>query len=316
MGKILVIGACGQLGSVLTKTLQEKWGEDNIIASDLRLPSNFDGHFIPLDATNYDALNELVISKQVDEIYHLAAILSANGEKSPLRTWDINLKSLFNVLEISRLNNVKKVFYPSSIAVFGENVDKNNAGQFSNKLPGTAYGISKVAGENWCQYYYNTYTLDVRSIRFPGIIGYQSLPGGGTTDYAIDIYHKAVRNKRFVCFLSEDSSLPMIFMDDAVRSILEIMDAPKKNIKIRTSYNLSGISVSPKEITQSIQKNYPNFNVIYNPDYRQNIADSWPNDIDDSCAKEDWNWQPKYDLDSITQIMLQELKKYYAAVKV
>ena len=310
--KILIIGAGGQLGTVLTKELQSRYGENSVIVSDIRSLENVKGVFELLDATNFKALEGLVAKYKVTEIYHLAAILSANGEKQPLNTWDINMNSLFNVLEVSRIHNVSKVFYPSSIAVFGENIDRTNTQQNSNLTPSTVYGMSKVAGENWANYYSKKYNLDIRSLRFPGVIGYQSEPGGGTTDYAVEIFHKAVKQEEFDCFLSSHTKLPMIYMDDVIRATLELMEAPKDNIKIRTSYNLSGLSFTPEELFLSIKKILPNFKINYKPDFRQEIADSWPMNIDDSNARKDWNWKPNYDLDKITQIMITELKKKYS----
>ncbi|WP_442266735.1 NAD-dependent epimerase/dehydratase family protein [Tenacibaculum sp. ZS6-P6] len=314
--KILITGASGQLGSVLTDSLQEKWGVDNVIATDLRENSEFTGRFETLDATDYDAIVDLISENKITQIYHLAAILSANGEKAPLQTWNINMKTLFNVLEASRLHNIKKVFFPSSIAVFGPNVESNNTPQFSNLTPTTVYGISKGAGENWANYYFKKYGLDVRSLRYPGVIGYQSLPGGGTTDYAVDIYHKAVKEESFECFINESTELPMIFMDDAIRATIELMDAPSENIKIRTSYNLAGMSFTPEQIFNSIKKIYPDFTISYKPDFRQHIASSWPGSIDDSNARNDWNWKPKFDLDSMSQIMIEKLKVHYHSLTI
>lgn len=311
MTKILITGASGQLGSVLTKKLQEKYGIANVIASDLHSKTSFNGHFEVLDATDFDALKELVLHFEITQIYHLAAILSANGEKSPLNTWDINMKSFFNVLEISRLANVEKVFFPSSIAVYGNDAPKIETPQDYVLAPSTVYGISKVAGENWAKYYYDRYGLDIRSIRYPGVIGYQSLPGGGTTDYAITIFHKALKREMFECFLEATSVLPMIYMDDAIRATIELMEAPKENIKVRTSYNLSGMSFSPEQLTKSIQKIYPEFEIVYKPDFRQNIAESWPSSIDDSSARADWDWKPQFDIDEMTSIMIEELKLKY-----
>lgn len=309
--KILVIGANGQLGSVLTKALQDKYGKERIIASDIRARENSDGIFEVIDATNYDRIKEVVEQYKVTQIYHLAAILSAKGEENPLATWNINVKTWLNVLEVSRLCNIEKVFYPSSIAVFGTSAERNNTPNNTYLDPTTVYGISKVDGENWAQYYHNKYGLDVRSIRYPGIIGYQSLPGGGTTDYAVDIYHKAVLGEDFTCFLKEDTALPMIFIDDAVRATIEIMEAPAKSIKLRTSYNLAGISFSPKEIASEIREFYPDFKIDYKPDFRQDIAKDWPKSINDSEAKKDWNWKPQYDLWAITETMIRELKTQY-----
>ncbi|WP_242130568.1 NAD-dependent epimerase/dehydratase family protein [Aestuariivivens marinum] len=311
---ILITGASGQLGAVMTKALQEKFGVNHVIASDLRPNESFEGLFEILDVTDNEALKSIVAKYKITQIYHLAAILSAKGELFPLKTWDINMSTFFNVLEVSRQLSVKKVFYPSSIAVFGSNISRVNTPQDSNLMPSTVYGISKVAGENWANYYFEKYDLDVRSIRYPGVIGYQSLPGGGTTDYAVDIYHKAVKQEHFECFLKETTTLPMIYIEDAVRATIELMDAPAENISIRTSYNLAGMSFSPKEVADSIKKTYPNFEVSYNPDFRQNIADSWPMSIDDTKAKEDWGWKPKYDLDAMSKVMIDNLKAYYNSV--
>ena len=311
---ILITGASGQLGAVMTKAIQDKFGVNHVIASDLRPNESFDGIFEILDVTDNEALKAIVAKYKITQIYHLAAILSARGELFPLKTWDINMSTFFNVLEVSRQLNVKKVFYPSSIAVFGSNISRVNTPQDSNLTPSTVYGISKVAGENWANYYFEKYDLDVRSIRYPGVIGYQSLPGGGTTDYAVDIYHKAVKQEHFECFLKETTTLPMIYIEDAVRATIELMDAPAEDISIRTSYNLAGMSFSPKEIADSIKKTYPNFEVSYNPDFRQNIADSWPMSIDDTKAKEDWGWKPEYDLDAMSKVMIDNLKVYYNSV--
>lgn len=311
MGRILVIGAGGQLGTVLTNRLREIHGEGQVIASDLRKSEFFSGLFELIDATDYDRIEQVVRKYQIEEIYHLAAILSANGEKNPLGTWDINMKTLFNVLEVSRNNKVKKVFFPSSIAVFGDEVEQQNTPQASLLNPSTVYGISKAAGETWAQYYFQRYDLDVRSLRYPGVIGYQSLPGGGTTDYAVDIYHKAVLEQDFSCFLEKNTILPMIYMDDAIRATIELMQAPKEKIKTRTSYNLAGMSFSPEEVFHSISKIYPNFKINYDPDFRQKIAASWPQSIDDSRARTDWDWKPAYDLDAMTLDMIKNLKLKY-----
>ena len=311
MTKILITGASGQLGSVLTEKLQQKYGAYNVLASDLRFNPSFKGRFEVLDATDFDALKDIVLQFEITQIYHLAAILSANGEKTPLHTWDINMKSFFNVLEVSRLANVDRVFFPSSIAVYGNDAPKIKTPQDYVLAPSTVYGISKVAGENWAKYYYERYGLDIRSIRYPGVIGHQSLPGGGTTDYAIDIFHKAVKNEVFECFLEATSVLPMIYMDDTIRATIELMEAPKENISVRTSYNLSGMSFSPEELAKSIQKIYPDFKIEYKPDFRQKIAESWPSSIDDASARADWNWKPQFDIDEMTKVMIEELKLKY-----
>ncbi len=308
---VLIIGANGQLGSVLSKELQKIHGKDNVIASDVYSSSTFDGVFEIIDATDIKAIENIVNKYAVNQIYHLAAILSAKGEKNPLRTWDLNMKMMLNVFEVSRTNNIKKVFFPSSIAVFGDKAPLENTPQSAILNPETVYGMSKVAGENWAQYYFNKYGLDIRSIRYPGVIGYQSMPGGGTTDYAVDIYHSAVKQEEYSCFLNPETKLPMIFMDDAIRSTVELMQAAKENIKTRTSYNLGSMSFSPREITAEIQKLYPNFKVEYNADFRQEIADKWPKSINDDEARKDWNWKPKYDLKLMTVLMLEKLEEKY-----
>ena len=306
--KILITGAGGQLGSVLTLKLQEKFGVDHVIATDLYPKIGFSGHFETLDATDYQKLESIVIKYSITQIYHLAAILSANGEKTPVKTWDLNMKTLINVLEISRIQGLNKVFYPSSIAVFGANAPKDSTSQDQFLLPSTIYGMSKVAGENWANYYYIKYGLDVRSLRYPGVIGYETLPGGGTTDYAVDIFHKAIHNKPFECFLSASAQLPMIYMEDAIRATLELMETPKQNITIRSSYNIAGMSFTPNQLFLMIRKTYPKFTITYKPDFRQQIADTWPNSIDDSNARRDWGWNPKCDLESMTSSMIKNLK--------
>lgn len=309
--KILVIGANGQLGSVLTKALQNKFGLDNVIASDIQEAPNFYGLFEVLDATDRNQIQDVVSKHTITQVYHLAAILSAKGEANPLATWDINMNMLFNVLEVSRINGLDKVFFPSSIAVFGEDAPWVNTPNNAFLNPATVYGMSKAAGENWGQYYFLKYGLDVRSIRYPGVIGYQSMPGGGTTDYAVDIFHKAVLEEEFSCFLEEDTTLPMIFMDDAIRATLELMEAPKENITFRTSYNLAGSSFSPKDIVKEIRVYYPYFQVKYEPDFRQEIASRWPKSINDDEAARDWGWKPEYDLKMITGTMIEKLREHY-----
>lgn len=308
---ILITGANGQLGSVLTKQLQKKYGVNNVLATDIHFNKSFYGLFELLDATNFQRLQDIIIKHRITQIYHMAAILSANGEKKPLQTWDINMNTFFNVLEASRLHNVKKVFYPSSIAVFGDNAPKNQTPQNYFLSPSTVYGISKAAGENWSKYYFKRYKLDVRSIRYPGIISHQSLPGGGTTDYAVDIFHKAINHEPFECFLSELTTLPMMYIDDAVRATIELMEAPVENLTIRTSYNLAGTSFNPKELATSIRTKIPKFKIIYKPDFRQEIANSWPNSINDIDARNDWNWKPNYNIETITNNMIKNLKIKY-----
>ena len=314
MAKILVIGAGGQLGTELTKALADQYGKDKVIATDFQesVKNKFDYcTFQTLNVMDKASLASIVAKEEVTQIYHLAAILSALGEKNPVQAWDLNMGGLLNVLEVAREHQVEKVFWPSSIAVFGPNSDKDQTPQKAFKDPNTVYGISKLAGEHWCEYYFNKYGVDVRSLRYPGLIGYKSLPGGGTTDYAVDIYHKAVQGENFTCFLSEHTYLPMMYMDDAIHATLQLMDAPKENIKIRTSYNLAGMSFSPSEIHQSLQAHYPNFEIAYQTDFRKQIADSWPNSIDDSAAKQDWNWQPTFDLKAMTEVIVNNLPKYF-----
>lgn len=314
MDKILVIGAGGQLGTELTKALADRYGKDSVIATDFQASQSgkFDYcAFQTLNVMDKESLASIVTKKGVTQIYHLAAILSALGEKNPVQAWDLNMGGLLNVLEVARDHKIEKIFWPSSIAVFGPNSDKDQTPQKAFKDPNTVYGISKLAGEHWCEYYFNKYGVDVRSLRYPGLIGYKSLAGGGTTDYAVDIYHKAVKGENFTCFLSEATYLPMMYMDDAIHATLQLMDAPKESITVRTSYNLSGMSFSPKEIHQSLLVHYPNFEISYQPDFRQQIADSWPNSIDDSVAKKDWHWQPKFDLKAMTATIVKHLPAFF-----
>jgi len=307
---ILITGAGGQIGSVLTKTLRDTYGANAVVATDIRSTELGDGPFELLDVLNGNRIHELVKRYKVTEIYHLAAILSARGEQNPKIAWDINMDSLFNVLDVAKEQNIK-VFFPSSIAAFGPNTPKVNTPQDTITQPSTVYGISKAAGENWCQYYFLKYGIDVRSVRFPGIIGYQSLPGGGTTDYAVDIYHKAILGEDFTCFLKEDTRLPMLYMDDAIQGVLQLMEAPTDRLSVRTSYNLAGVSFTPAEISAEIQKHLPAFKINYEPDFRQAIADSWPQSIDDQMARQDWNWQAQFDLARMTTDMLSHLQEQY-----
>jgi nucleoside-diphosphate-sugar epimerase len=308
---VLVIGANGQLGSVLIKELQKIFGVPNVIASDVYLDPNFEGVFELLDASNMASIHNIIKQYSVTQIYQLAAILSAKGEQYPLKTWELNTKMMLNVFEVARKSAVNKVFFPSSIAVYGTKAPLQKSPQSAFLNPATVYGISKSAGENWAQYYFNKYNLDIRSIRYPGVIGYQSMPGGGTTDYAVDIYHSAVKKETFNCFLKADTKLPMIFMDDAIRATIELMQSPKENIKTRTSYNLGSMSLNPMQIYEAIKTKYPSFEIEYNPDFRQGIADNWPNSIDDKEARSDWGWEPKFDLKSMTSIMLEKLEDRY-----
>ena len=310
---ILITGGNGQLGSVLQEALRQRYGEDRVIATDIRESPHQRGRFELLDATDAEQLAALVERENVTYVYHLAAILSATGELDPLSTWEINTSSWINVLEVSRQAGIAKVFYPSSIAVFGESANLDLTPNDSYLDPLTVYGMSKAAGENWGQYYHRRYGLDVRSLRYPGVIGYQSDPGGGTTDYAVHIFHQAARKEPYDCFLEAGETLPMIYMDDAIRATLELMEAPAERLRIRTSYNLAGCSFSPAEITAAIQRHVPDFRVTYAPDFRQAIAARWPNRIDDARARADWGWRAEYDLERIVSTMLEHLRPRYAS---
>lgn len=310
--KILIIGACGQIGSELTLKLREIYGTDNVIASDIRKGEQDvfkTGPFEIVDAMNYEQVEALIDKYKVDEVYLMAALLSATAEKNPAFAWDLNMNSLFHVLNLAKEGKIKKIFWPSSIAVFGPTTPKQNTPQYTVMEPTTVYGISKQAGERWCEYYFNKYGVDVRSIRYPGLISWKTPPGGGTTDYAVDIYFKAVADNKYTCFLSEDTELPMMYMDDAIRATVGIMQADKEQIKIRSSYNLSAMSFTPKEVAAAIAKEKPGFEISYEPDFRQAIADSWPSSINDAEARKDWNWQHDYDLESMTKVMLENLSK-------
>lgn len=311
--KILVIGACGQIGVELTLALRKIYGGANVIASDLREENPLlhgTGPYVSLDVMNKEMLHVQIIRQNITQIYLLAAILSATGEKNPSLAWNLNTQSLLNVLEIAQDENIHKVFWPSSIAVFGPTSPKVNCPQQTIIEPSTVYGISKYAGEFWCNYFYNRYQVDVRSIRYPGLISYKSQPGGGTTDYAVEIFYDAISEKKYTSFLKEDTYLPMMYMPDAIRATIELMEAPVENIKVRTSYNISGVSFSPKEIGEEIKKHIPEFEMAYEPDYRQPIAESWPQSIDDSNAQKDWGWKPEFTLPSMTEDMLENLKDF------
>lgn len=313
MHKILVIGAGGQLGTELTKALVNTYGSDAVIATDFQesMKSKFTYcRFKTLDVLDKDAVANLIQEEQVTQVYHLAAILSASGEKNHLQAWDINMRGLLHVLELAREYKIENVFWPSSIAVFGPNSPKTNTPQDAFKNPTTVYGISKIAGEHWCEYYFNTFGVDVRSLRFPGLIGYKSVAGGGTTDYAVDIYYKAIQEENYTCFLKEGTYLPMMYMEDAVNATLQLMAAPASAITIRSSYNLSGMSFSPREIFESIQLHYPDFSIQYAPDFRQQIADTWPACINDEVARKDWGWRAAFDLPTMTSEIITKLRSY------
>jgi nucleoside-diphosphate-sugar epimerase len=310
--KILVIGACGQIGVELTLELRKIYGGANVVASDLRAENDLlkgTGPYVSLDVMNKEMLHVQVIRQNITQIYLLAAILSATGEKNPHLAWSLNMQSLINVLEIAKDENVRKVYWPSSIAVFGPTSPKIKCPQQTIIEPTTVYGISKYAGEFWCNYFNHRYGIDVRSLRYPGLISYKSEPGGGTTDYAVEIFHDAIEENHYTCFLKENTYLPMMYMPDAIRATIELMESAADKISVRTSYNISGMSFSPKQIGAEIKKHLPDFTITYEPDYRQQIAESWPQSIDDSVATKDWGWKPKYDLAAMTSDMIKNLKE-------
>ena len=310
--KILIIGACGQIGTELTQKLRAIYGVENVIASDIR-KLNIDvvnsGPFEVVNALDFNQIQHLVEIHKIDEVYLMAALLSATAEKNPSFAWDLNMNSLFHVLNLAKAGKIKKIFWPSSIAVFGPTTPRENTPQYTIMEPSTVYGISKQSGERWCEYYHNVFGVDVRSIRYPGLISWSSPPGGGTTDYAVDIFYKALSEKKYDCFLSSETKMPMMYMDDAIAATIQIMQAPAEQVKIRSSYNLAAMSFTPTEIAAEIKKHIPDFNITYTPDFRQKIADSWPASIDDSLARKDWGWNHKFDIKSMTEDMLEHLKK-------
>lgn len=310
--RILVIGASGQIGVELTLALRKIYGNNNVIASDLREQNPLlegSGPYVSLDVMNKEMLHVQVIRQNITQIYLLAAILSATGEKNPNLAWHLNMQGLLNVLDIAREENLHKVYWPSSIAVFGPTSPKVNCPQQTIIEPITVYGISKYAGEFWCNYYHQRFGVDVRSLRYPGLISYKSAPGGGTTDYAVEIFHEAKEEKKYQCFLNEDTYLPMMYMPDAIKATIELMEAPASKISIRTSYNISGMSFSPKEIAEEIKKHIPEFEITYKEDYRQSIANSWPQSIDDAVARNDWGWKEEYNLSTMVKDMLENISK-------
>ena len=312
--KILIIGACGQIGTELTTKLREIHGVDQVIASDINT-RNLDlvhsGPFEIIDAKNFNAIKDCCSHNNVKTVYLMAALLSATGEKYPMEAWDLNMNSLFHILNLAKQNVIDKIFWPSSIAVFGPTTPSENTPQHTICEPTTVYGITKQVGERWCEYYHKKYGVDVRSIRYPGIISYKAMPGGGTTDYAVEIYHEALKTGTYECFLSEHTSLPMMFMEDAIKATTDLMAAPSEQLTIRSSYNLAAISFTPKELYESIKAELPEFSISYKPDFRQAIADSWPSSIDDSVARADWQWKENYDLEAMTAEMLLKLKEKY-----
>ena len=307
MSRILIIGSEGQLGSELSSFFSKIMDPSNIFLSDIKDESSSILTYNKLDALSYNELKTFVKSYRISHIYHLAEILSAKGETNPMKTWNLNMNSLLNVLELGKNKLVDKIFWPSSISVFGINSQKVNTRQNSVKDPTTVYGISKLAGERWCEYYNMVYNVDVRSVRFPGIISSNTLPGGGTTDYAVEIFHSFVKNEDFKCFLSEDTMLPMIYIDDAIESIWKLMNSDKQNLTIKSSYNISAFSISPKIIFDELKKINSDFKIIYSPDKRQSIADSWPDTVEDSQARKDWNWKEKFSLKETIKEMLRKL---------
>jgi nucleoside-diphosphate-sugar epimerase len=312
MDKILVIGSSGQIGSELVMELRSRFGNDNVIASDIKTPPEDvmnSGVYEKLDVMDDKRLREIIHAHNIKQIYHLAAMLSGSAEKNPQKAWDLNMVGLLNILNLAKEKVINKVFWPSSIAVFGPTTPKKNTPQLTIMEPTTVYGISKLAGERWCEYYFAKHGVDVRSIRYPGLISYKTEAGGGTTDYAVEIFYHAIKHKKYECFLKADAALPMMFMPDAIRATIDLMETDSANVKIRSSYNLSAISFNPEEIAGAIRKHIPEFTITYKPDFRQKIAESWPQSIDDAEARADWGWKHEYDLDAMTDIMLKEIKK-------
>ncbi len=312
MSNTIVIGASGQIGSELTLELRSRFGNDTVFASDIKNAAHDvmeSGPFIKHDVTDSAKLTEIITKNNIKKVYLLAAMLSGNAEKNPGKAWDLNMKSLLLVLDLAKEKVIDKVFWPSSIAVFGPSTPKKNTPQLTVMEPSTVYGISKQAGERWCEYYFNKYGVDVRSVRYPGLISYKTEAGGGTTDYAVEIFYEAIRSGKYECFLSENTSLPMMFMPDAIRGTIDLMESDPEKIKIRSSYNLSGISFNPGELAKAIRKHIPDFTITYKPDFRQQIAESWPESINDDDARRDWGWKHEYGLDLMTDIMLGEVRK-------
>ena len=313
MEKILVIGSSGQIGSELVLALRKKFGNMNVFATDIKQPTEEvknGGPFQILDVLDYKNLLHFLVRHKITQVYNLAAVLSGNAEKIPLQAWDINMKALMNTLEAARQSDAKKLFWPSSIAVFGPTTPRYNTPQLTVMEPNTVYGISKLAGERWGEYYFNKYGIDFRSVRYPGLISYKTEPGGGTTDYAVDIFFEAIKKGKYKCFVSSETALPMMFMDDAIENTLKLMEANAKNLLIRSSYNMAGISFTAGELAAQIKKQMPDFTVTYKPDFRQKIADSWPASIDDSVAIKDWKLETKYDLKKMTALMLEKVGGY------
>ena len=310
MSKTIVIGACGQIGTELVLALRKQNGNDAVIAADVKndCPALLsEGPYMKMDILDREFVRTTIINQEITEVYLLAALLSATAEKNPDFAWRLNMEGLFTILDLAKEGHVSKIFWPSSIAVFGPTTPRDHTPQFTIMEPTTVYGISKLAGERWCEYYFNKHNVDVRSIRYPGLISYTSLPGGGTTDYAVDIFYQAKLGKKYTCFLSEDTALPMMFMEDAIRATLELMNAPKEKLTVRSSYNLSGCSFTPSELTSIIKRHIPEFEIEYVPDFRQAIAESWPKSIDDSQARLDWGWKENYPTDLLVKTMIDHV---------
>tara|TARA_A100001011_G_scaffold79359_2_gene82072 strand:- start:15204 stop:16124 length:921 start_codon:yes stop_codon:yes gene_type:complete len=306
MNKTLVIGAAGQIGTELVEELRARRGVDQVIASDIQI-KNLLTPCYELDATDPDKVRKIVQKEGISEVYNLVAMLSAKGEKEPQKAWDLNMRTLFIILDLAKEGKIKKIFWPSSIAVFGPSSNSVGAPQYGSMEPTTSYGISKLAGELWCQYYFQNYGVDIRSIRYPGLISWRTKPGGGTTDYAIEIFHSARRGKEFISFLGPETRLPMMYMEDAVKAAIQLMEADSEMIKIRTSYNLAAVDFTPAELFEEIRKFYPRLKISYNPDLRQNIADSWPDSINDSHARQDWGWNHQFDLKMMVKDMVNNV---------
>ncbi len=310
--RILVIGATGQIGIELVLALREKYGNENVIAADIRPDSTGllgEGPFVTLSVLDKEALEETIRTQGVTEVYQLAALLSATSEKNPVLAWDLNMNGLLNILELAKHDGpLRKVFWPSSIAAFGPTTPRHQTPQTTVMEPSSVYGISKLAGERWCEYYHLKHGTDVRSIRYPGLIGFRSEPGGGTTDYAVDIFYHALKSGSYTCFLSAETELPMMMMEDAIRATISIMDAPAEHIRIRSSYNLAGVSFTPASLARAIQCHISHFAISYQPDFRQALADSWPCSIDDSAARTDWGWSPAYGLERLVEAMLEGVR--------
>lgn len=310
MERILVIGCAGQIGSELTLALRKIYGDENVFATDIKQPPKDvleSGPFNTLDVLDYNNLLHFAVRFKITQVYNLAAVLSGNAEKIPQQAWDINMRALMNTLELARDSDANKLFWPSSIAVFGPTTPRYNTPQLTVMEPNTVYGISKLAGERWGEYYQKRYGVDFRSLRYPGLISYKTEAGGGTTDYAVEIYYEAIRNNQYTCFLSENTALPMMFMDDAIKATIQLMEADEAKLSLRSSYNVGGMSFTPKEVAAAIRKHQPDFKISYEPDFRQAIADSWPASIDDSVARKDWGLEDAFNLESMTELMLKEI---------